>query len=433
MPGPARHGRRRRAAPGPRRDPRPHRERRPARSAWLLGARRGGGHRRGRRRRRGGSAATPADRRRAAGRQVTPSGDRPRAPPSAAGAIDGASDGPTGGTVARRCTSSGTRRRASRSSASSSASTPATGYAAAANLAVPGAAGRPGLPVPCGPRAPPSSAVSFDGVGADGLIQVSAAGRSAARPAADDDRSSEARAGPRSSSSTPLQVRGRRPGAGASSCSTANRPTPCSASPPPSRCQRRSARRARPGLHHLARAGRDGRRARSRRRARPRRSRRTCSEELQRLRGRAQGLHDREECCSSPVAVRRSTLEAPPGDYTLVVHDDPSGGRGRRPAHRHQGRHRPLTTECSSCAPRCRVLRAHWSRASYRRDLNRTLLRVSTCSSGPRCRCLAMVGHLVGLQAQENLPPYLSLAARLEASTRRRCPRRSRTGRWCGS
>ncbi len=47
------------------------------------------------------------------------------------------------------------------------------------------------------------------------------------------------------------------------------------------------------------------------------------------------------------------------------------------------------------------------------RDLNRTLLRrqhlLERTDTGP----LEMVGHLVGLQAQENLPPYLSLAARI--------------------
>ncbi len=54
------------------------------------------------------------------------------------------------------------------------------------------------------------------------------------------------------------------------------------------------------------------------------------------------------------------------------------------------------------------------------RDLNRTLLarqhlltRAGPALSGTQVPDL--VGHLVGLQAQENLPPYLSLAARLEA------------------
>ena len=49
-----------------------------------------------------------------------------------------------------------------------------------------------------------------------------------------------------------------------------------------------------------------------------------------------------------------------------------------------------------------------------RRRLNRTLLlrqRLLERTSGP---ALPLVDHLVGLQAQETLPPYLSLAARLE-------------------
>ncbi|MCW2847680.1 MAG: hypothetical protein JWR90_1654 [Marmoricola sp.] len=48
------------------------------------------------------------------------------------------------------------------------------------------------------------------------------------------------------------------------------------------------------------------------------------------------------------------------------------------------------------------------------RDLNRTLLlrqHLLEPTTGP---ALGMVEHLVGLQAQENLPPYLALAARVE-------------------
>ncbi len=48
------------------------------------------------------------------------------------------------------------------------------------------------------------------------------------------------------------------------------------------------------------------------------------------------------------------------------------------------------------------------------RDLNRTLLRRQHLLERTRMPALAMVQHLMGLQAQENLPPYLSLAARLE-------------------
>ena len=48
-----------------------------------------------------------------------------------------------------------------------------------------------------------------------------------------------------------------------------------------------------------------------------------------------------------------------------------------------------------------------------RRDLNRTLLRRQHLLERTSMPALAMVEHLVGLQAQDNLPPYLSLAARL--------------------
>jgi DNA glycosylase AlkZ-like len=49
-----------------------------------------------------------------------------------------------------------------------------------------------------------------------------------------------------------------------------------------------------------------------------------------------------------------------------------------------------------------------------RRDLNRTLLLRQGLLERSTRPALEMVEHLVGLQAQENLPPYLSLAARLE-------------------
>ncbi len=48
------------------------------------------------------------------------------------------------------------------------------------------------------------------------------------------------------------------------------------------------------------------------------------------------------------------------------------------------------------------------------RDLNRTLLARQHLLQRTNHEVSDMVGHLVGLQAQENLPPYLSLAARLE-------------------
>ncbi|WP_210505443.1 winged helix DNA-binding domain-containing protein [Naasia sp. SYSU D00057] len=48
------------------------------------------------------------------------------------------------------------------------------------------------------------------------------------------------------------------------------------------------------------------------------------------------------------------------------------------------------------------------------RDLNRTLLRRQHLLERTSMPALDMVRHLVGLQGQENLPPYLSLAARLE-------------------
>lgn len=47
------------------------------------------------------------------------------------------------------------------------------------------------------------------------------------------------------------------------------------------------------------------------------------------------------------------------------------------------------------------------------RDLNRTLLLRQHLLERTSMPALEMVRHLVGLQAQENLPPYLSLAARL--------------------
>jgi hypothetical protein len=47
------------------------------------------------------------------------------------------------------------------------------------------------------------------------------------------------------------------------------------------------------------------------------------------------------------------------------------------------------------------------------RDLNRTLLLRQHLLERTTMSALEMVGHLVGLQAQESLPPYLSLAARI--------------------
>ena len=49
-----------------------------------------------------------------------------------------------------------------------------------------------------------------------------------------------------------------------------------------------------------------------------------------------------------------------------------------------------------------------------RRDLNRTLLLRQGLLERSTRPALQMVEHLVGLQAQDNLPPYLSLAARLD-------------------
>ena len=48
------------------------------------------------------------------------------------------------------------------------------------------------------------------------------------------------------------------------------------------------------------------------------------------------------------------------------------------------------------------------------RDLNRTLLQRQHLLERTTLPALDMVEHLIGLQAQENLPPYLSLAARIE-------------------
>ncbi len=48
------------------------------------------------------------------------------------------------------------------------------------------------------------------------------------------------------------------------------------------------------------------------------------------------------------------------------------------------------------------------------RDLNRTLLARQHLLERAAVPALDMVEHLVGLQAQDNLPPYLSLAARID-------------------
>jgi hypothetical protein len=48
------------------------------------------------------------------------------------------------------------------------------------------------------------------------------------------------------------------------------------------------------------------------------------------------------------------------------------------------------------------------------RDLNRTLLLRQRLLERTAVPALRMIGHLLGLQAQENLPPYLSLAARID-------------------
>ena len=48
------------------------------------------------------------------------------------------------------------------------------------------------------------------------------------------------------------------------------------------------------------------------------------------------------------------------------------------------------------------------------RDRNRTLLLRQHLLNRTKLPALKMVQHLIGLQAQENLPPYLSLAARIE-------------------
>lgn len=48
------------------------------------------------------------------------------------------------------------------------------------------------------------------------------------------------------------------------------------------------------------------------------------------------------------------------------------------------------------------------------RDLNRTLMLRQHLLDRTTTPALSMIGHLVGLQGQENLPPYLSLAARID-------------------
>ena len=49
-----------------------------------------------------------------------------------------------------------------------------------------------------------------------------------------------------------------------------------------------------------------------------------------------------------------------------------------------------------------------------KRVLNRTLLLRQHLLQRSTLSPLEMVDHLIGLQAQDNLPPYLSLAARIE-------------------
>ena len=107
----------------------------------------------------------------------------------------------------------------------------------------------------------------------------------------------------------------------------------------------------------------------------------------------------------------------PPGDYTLVaLHRRPVRRRGQRPftdtrtspSPDRVGSRAKLRAEACSCAPRCRCLAGTLARTRPG-VLNRTLLPASTCSRG-RMPVPEMVAHLVGLQAQENLPPYLSLA-----------------------
>ena len=66
------------------------------------------------------------------------------------------------------------------------------------------------------------------------------------------------------------------------------------------------------------------------------------------------------------------------------------------------------------------------------RDLNRTLLLRQHLLERTTMPALAMVEHLVGLQAQDNLPPYLSLAARLDGFDPASCPARSSGPRPCG-
>ena len=67
------------------------------------------------------------------------------------------------------------------------------------------------------------------------------------------------------------------------------------------------------------------------------------------------------------------------------------------------------------------------------RRLNRTLLRRQHLLERTDATPHEMARHLVGLQAQETLPPYLSLDARLTSFDPHDVTAGSRTGRWCGS
>ena len=87
-----------------------------------------------------------------------------------------------------------------------------------------------------------------------------------------------------------------------------------------------------------------------------------------------------------------------PGDYTFVAtNDDPSGGEGVGPDSRLE--------DVRDRVGRCGALPT----ALNRTLLDRQHLLARTSSTLPD-----VVEHLVGLQAQDNLPPYLGLAARLE-------------------
>jgi hypothetical protein len=67
------------------------------------------------------------------------------------------------------------------------------------------------------------------------------------------------------------------------------------------------------------------------------------------------------------------------------------------------------------------------------RQLNRTLLLRQHLLSRSSLTPTEMIEHLVGLQAQESMPPFFALAARLASFDPTRSAHSSSRARWSGS